>query len=101
MIVIPERVAQRAFDAWSLSPDRCLISTYSVASHGYSQIGWTDADGIHYGNTDFGACVFMDMIQWYSAGSYDEITPVQARLLAAFLLAAAESADMMNQEGAA
>jgi HNH endonuclease len=39
---IPERVARRAFEAWELSPSGCRISTYSVASHGYAQIGWKD-----------------------------------------------------------
>ena len=76
-----------------LSVERPHLAAPGVFEHADRRVG--------YGNTDFGACVFMDMIQWYSAGSYDEITPVQARLLAAFLLAAAESADMMNQEGAA
>lgn len=37
---IPDRVARRAFDGWQLSPSGCYISTYSVASHGYAQIGW-------------------------------------------------------------
>jgi hypothetical protein len=37
---IPERVALRAYDAWELAPSGCYISTYSVASHGYAQIGW-------------------------------------------------------------
>jgi hypothetical protein len=57
--------------------------------------------GIGYGDTDFGACVFMGSVQWFSAGSYDEITPGQARVLAACLLAAAESAEMLAQEGVA
>lgn len=39
---IPERVALRAFSRWKLSPGGCYISTYSVASHGYAQIGWKD-----------------------------------------------------------
>lgn len=59
-------------------------------------------NGVGYGDTDFGACVFMESVQWYSAGSYDEITPAQAKILAACLLAAAESAELsMSQEGAA
>lgn len=40
MIEIPERVAERAYSCYTVSSDGCLISTYSVASHGYSQIGW-------------------------------------------------------------
>lgn len=40
-IVIPDRVAQRA--ALRVSREgECDISTYSVASHGYAQIGWQD-----------------------------------------------------------
>ena len=38
---IPERVAQRALTRYTLDPSTgCHISTYSVASHGYAQIGW-------------------------------------------------------------
>ena len=38
--LIPPAAAQRAYSRWVKSPDGCLISTYSVASHGYAQIGW-------------------------------------------------------------
>ena len=55
-------------------------------------------NGIGYGDRDFGACVFMGNVQWYSAGSYDEITAAEARLLAACLLAAAESAEALDRE---
>ena len=37
---IPKRVAERAATRFSMSEDGCHISTYSVASHGYAQIGW-------------------------------------------------------------
>jgi hypothetical protein len=37
---IPPAAAERAFTRWVQSQDGCLISTYSVASHGYAQIGW-------------------------------------------------------------
>lgn len=47
---IPARVAQRAYDRWEADGSGCFISTYSVGSHGYAQLGWTDADG-HYGVT--------------------------------------------------
>lgn len=39
---IPERVAKRAYEKWTLGQNGCHISTYSVASHGYAQIGWQD-----------------------------------------------------------
>lgn len=42
---IPDRVAQRAVSAAVPGPGGCHISTYSVASHGYAQIGWTDDQG--------------------------------------------------------
>ena len=47
-IVIPSRVAERAAVRCVKAANGCLISTYSVASHGYAQIGWTDKDGGHY-----------------------------------------------------
>jgi hypothetical protein len=49
-MVIPERVALRAFTRCAPSPSGCLISTYSVASHGYAQIGWT-GEGMRTGTT--------------------------------------------------
>ena len=39
-VVIPERVARRAAAAYVVGADGCWISTYSVGSHGYAQIGW-------------------------------------------------------------
>ena len=39
---IPERVAKRAYERWTDGENECHISTYSVASHGYAQIGWQD-----------------------------------------------------------
>ena len=44
-IEIPARVAYRAFTKWVPGKGGCHISTYSVASHGYSQIGWCDDNG--------------------------------------------------------
>lgn len=41
-IVIPDRVAARAAVRFEADGSGCWISTYSVASHGYAQIGWTD-----------------------------------------------------------
>ena len=39
---IPHRVAQRAISRFVVDEDGCHISTYSVASHGYAQVGWQD-----------------------------------------------------------
>lgn len=41
-IIIPERVAARAATRFVVDEHGCHISTYSVASHGYAQIGWQD-----------------------------------------------------------
>ena len=43
-IIIPERVAARAATRFVVDERGCHISTYSVASHGYAQIGWQDGD---------------------------------------------------------
>ena len=40
-IVIPDRVASRAANRWIAGENGCHISTYSVASHGYAQIGFS------------------------------------------------------------
>ena len=40
--LIPLRVAERAASRFEIDEDGCWISTYSVASHGYAQIGWND-----------------------------------------------------------
>ena len=41
---IPDRVALRALRRFERDTESgCHISTYSVASHGYAQIGWQDA----------------------------------------------------------
>lgn len=41
-IIIPERVAARAATRSVVDEHGCHISTYSVVSHGYAQIGWRD-----------------------------------------------------------
>lgn len=41
---VPARVAQRAYERVEATEGGCWISTYSVASHGYAQVGW-HADG--------------------------------------------------------
>lgn len=40
MKVIPARAAKRAYDKFVPDTNGCYISTYSVASHGYAQVGW-------------------------------------------------------------
>ena len=51
-IDIPQRVAERAYFRFVASMDGCRISSYSVASHGYAQIGWTiDNTGRRSGTT--------------------------------------------------
>ena len=39
-VPVPERVARRAYENVDKQRDGCWISRYSVASHGYAQIGW-------------------------------------------------------------
>ena len=41
-VVIPERVKDRAYKKIVRAVNGCWISTYSVASHGYAQIGWSN-----------------------------------------------------------
>lgn len=42
---IPERVASRAYHKREIATNGCWVSTYSVASHGYAQIGWKENGG--------------------------------------------------------
>jgi len=49
-VPIPDRVAERAATRFRASGE-CQISTYSVASHGYAQIGWKDDEGVMRGTT--------------------------------------------------
>lgn len=47
-VVIPQRVKDRAYKKIVRAVNGCWISTYSVASHGYAQIGWqSKAEGHH------------------------------------------------------
>lgn len=39
-VPVPERVALRAITNMDIREDGCWISRYSVASHGYAQVGW-------------------------------------------------------------
>ena len=45
-VAIPERVRERAHTKWEPDGD-CWISTYSVASHGYAQVGWGEGGESH------------------------------------------------------
>lgn len=40
-IPVPPRVAERAYTRRVVDDNGCWISTYSTASHGYAQIGWS------------------------------------------------------------
>lgn len=46
-VPVPERVAERAYTNVDKQTDGCWISRYSVASHGYSQIGWQTKTSRH------------------------------------------------------
>ena len=46
-VLVPERVARRAIENIDRREDGCLMSRYSAASHGYSQIGWQDGSKRH------------------------------------------------------
>jgi hypothetical protein len=39
-VVIPERVKARAAEKVDIDSNGCMISRYSLGSHGYPQIGW-------------------------------------------------------------
>lgn len=41
---IPARAAERAATRYEVDENGCHVSTYSVASHGYAQVGWQDGD---------------------------------------------------------
>lgn len=44
-MIIPKRVAWRALTIATSTEIGCLISDYSVGSHGYAQIGWNEPGG--------------------------------------------------------
>lgn len=46
-VPIPERVSRRAITNITVDPSGCWISNYSVASHGYAQIGWQTGNSRH------------------------------------------------------
>lgn len=45
-VEIPERVALRAARRFRMGTNGCHISTYSVGSHRYAQIGWRVPGGV-------------------------------------------------------
>lgn len=50
--IIPDRVTQRVLSNITVDDvTGCHVSNYSVASHGYAQIGWVGDDGILTGTT--------------------------------------------------
>lgn len=42
----PERVVERVLSRWVADESGCWISSYSVGSHGYAQVGWHEAGRI-------------------------------------------------------
>ena len=46
-IEIPDRVALRALRRFTVDESGCHVSTYSVGSHGYAQVGWQTPDERH------------------------------------------------------
>lgn len=46
-VSVPERVAERAYTKQVVNEAGCWVSTYSVASHGYAQIGWKTEGSRH------------------------------------------------------
>lgn len=38
----PERVVERVLSKVAMGPRMCWLSTYSVGSHGYAQVGWQE-----------------------------------------------------------
>ena len=49
--LIPPAVTERAVSRFVVDEHGCHISTYSVASHGYAQIGWHVSEGRIAGTT--------------------------------------------------
>lgn len=39
----PPRVVERVLRRIQTAPNGCIVSTYSVGSHGYAQVGWHEA----------------------------------------------------------
>ncbi len=65
---IPHRVTQRAISQFVVDENGCHISTYSVASHGYAQIGWDIGGGKRTGTTAHRAAWVADTGEQIPAG---------------------------------
>ena len=76
-----EKKKPKPKDITMLSVARPEPADVNVFAHGAT---------IGFGDPDLGAAVVEDQVQWFAAGSYDDITPGQARFLGACLLAAAD-----------
>lgn len=46
-VLVPDRVARRAYENVTPDLNSCRLSSYSVGSHGYAQIGWTENKKTH------------------------------------------------------
>jgi hypothetical protein len=46
MLTIPPRIYERVM-LQTVQWENCLVSTYSLGSHGYAQVGWTEAGERH------------------------------------------------------
>lgn len=55
---IPLRVAERAATRYVENESGCWISTYSVASHGYAQVGWSSGGRVQMTTAHRAAFVF-------------------------------------------
>lgn len=69
-IIIPDRVAERAATRY-VEVNGCWISTYSVASHGYAQIGWRSNGEGHVVTAHRAAWVFANGRQIQDGGTVD------------------------------
>lgn len=67
-IVIPDRVALRAATKYKVDGD-CWVSTYSVASHGYAQIGWQEKGKLR-GTTAHRAASDVEVVEVYGLGTF-------------------------------
>ena len=60
MLLIPGRVAERAYRNYLCSSSGCHISTYSVQSSGYAQVGWSDSGKARATTAHRAAWVYMN-----------------------------------------
>ena len=60
-IVIPQRAAERAATRYEKDGE-CWISTYSTASHGYAQVGWSKGGSNQMVTARRAAWVYLSLI---------------------------------------